>query len=134
VTRSGPDSFDLCINQWFASAGVYTLADGGLLVLLGGKKHVVYGKEFPSGLRLTVDGQTCLFNEEYDPSEIRSTMQARDFYFLRINSDSLLIVWWSAPSSRRTCGRAALPFRSYPASFFFFFFFAVLSFSDPLPR
>lgn len=51
---------------------------------------MVYGQEFPTGLRLTVcpdcvwlllmvssqvDGKTCLFREEYDPTSLRSNMQ-----------------------------------------------------------
>lgn len=108
----------MAINTWTASADVHTLADDGMLVLLdgafhcvcvrccavvtecrlngcAGKKHVVYGQEFPTGLRLTVccspplcccgvvcsfarsqvDGKTCLFREEYDPTSLRSNMQ-----------------------------------------------------------
>jgi len=53
---------------------VHPLADGGLLVILDGKKHVVYGQDFPSGLRLIVDGKTCLFSVEYDPTQLRSSM------------------------------------------------------------
>lgn len=77
ITKSGPNSFDLSINNWITSADVHTLADDGMLVLLDGKKHVVYGQEFPTGLRLTVDGKTCLFREEYDPTQLRSTMQGK---------------------------------------------------------
>jgi len=44
------------------AADVISLVDGGLLILLGGKKYVVYGQKFPQGLRLTVDGRTCIFS------------------------------------------------------------------------
>lgn len=47
-----------------------------------GKKHVAYGQEFPTGLRLTVDGQTCLFREEYDPTQLRSTIQGKLIRYL----------------------------------------------------
>lgn len=77
VTKSGPNSFDLSINGWVASADVHQMSDGGLLVLLDGKKHMVYGREFPTGLRLTIDSKTCLFHEEYDPAQLRSAMQGK---------------------------------------------------------
>ena len=57
-----------------------------MLVLLDAKKHVVYGQEFPSGLRLTVDGKTCLFHEEYDPTQLRSAMQGKLVRFLAADS------------------------------------------------
>lgn len=50
--------------------------------VLAGKKHVVYGQEFPTGLRLTVDGQTCLFREEYDPTQLHSTIQGKLIRYL----------------------------------------------------
>jgi acetyl-CoA carboxylase/biotin carboxylase 1 len=79
VTRSAPNSFDLAVvsSKRVISADCHTLADGGLLVLLDGKKHVVYGQDFPSGLRLTVDGKTCLFSVEYDPTQLRSAMAGK---------------------------------------------------------
>ena len=77
VSKSGPVNFDLSIGGWTCSAEAHTLSDDGMLVLLDAKKHVVYGQEFPSGLRLTVDSKTCLFHEEYDPTQLRSTMQGK---------------------------------------------------------
>ena len=80
VTRSAPNSFDLVCHpnvRRVMSVDVHTLTDGGLLVLMDGKKHVVYGQDFPSGLRLVVDGKTCLFSVEYDPTQLRSTMAGK---------------------------------------------------------
>mgnify|MGYP001081385929 CR=1 FL=1 len=60
-----------------ASADIHNLSDGGFLVLLNGRKHVVYGREFASGLRLTIDARTCLFSQEYDPTQMRSQIQGK---------------------------------------------------------
>ena len=53
---------------------MHTLADGGLLVSLDQQTHVVYGQESHAGLRLIVDGQTCIFSEEYDPTQLKIGM------------------------------------------------------------
>eukprot|EP00462_Mataza_sp_D1_P008469 CAMPEP_0175150646 /NCGR_PEP_ID=MMETSP0087-20121206/18007_1 /TAXON_ID=136419 /ORGANISM="Unknown Unknown, Strain D1" /LENGTH=2299 /DNA_ID=CAMNT_0016436657 /DNA_START=64 /DNA_END=6963 /DNA_ORIENTATION=+ len=79
---SGPESFDISMPGWMASARCISLADDGILVLLDGKKHVVYGQEFPNGLRITADGKTCVFQQEYDPSVLRSNMQGKLIRYL----------------------------------------------------
>lgn len=38
---------------WAVSVDVHSLPDNGLWVLMDGKKHVVYGQDFPSGLLCT---------------------------------------------------------------------------------
>lgn len=50
------------------------MADGGLLISLDQHSHVVYAQEQAVGLRLVIDGQTCLFSEEYDPTVLRVGM------------------------------------------------------------
>lgn len=77
VTRSGPDSFDASINNCTVSAIVMALSDDGILCILDGKKHVVYGHQTPAGLRLVVDSQTVIFSNEYDPSSLKATMQGK---------------------------------------------------------
>lgn len=80
--RSGPNSFEIVVNGVSVATDVHVLADGGLLVLVGGKKHVVYGQDFPTGLRLVVDGKTCIFSVEYDPSQLKSSMAGKLVRFL----------------------------------------------------
>ncbi|KAJ5730609.1 Acetyl-CoA carboxylase [Penicillium malachiteum] len=72
ATRAGPDSYHLFINGSKCSVGVRALADGGLLVLLDGRSHNVYWKEEPAATRLSVDGKTCLLEQENDPTQLRS--------------------------------------------------------------
>jgi acetyl-CoA carboxylase / biotin carboxylase 1 len=83
VNRSGPNNFDVMLadrteSDQVNSAEVHKLADQGLLILLGGRKYVIYGHDSRDGtLRLVVDGQTCMFAAEYDPSQLRSEMAGK---------------------------------------------------------
>ena len=72
ATRSGADSYTLFINGSRCAVGVRALADGGLLVLLGGKSHNIYWKEEVGATRLSVDSKTCLLEAENDPTQLRS--------------------------------------------------------------
>ena len=82
IDKSSPSSYELTCNGWTCSVEIHTLTDEGLLCILAGKKHVVYGQEFASGLRLVIDGKTCLFHEEYNPSELRSSMPGKLVRFI----------------------------------------------------
>jgi acetyl-CoA carboxylase/biotin carboxylase 1 len=72
ATRSSVDSYTLFINGSRCSVGIRALADGGLLVLLGGKSHNIYWKEEVGATRLSVDGKTCLLEQENDPTQLRT--------------------------------------------------------------
>ena len=72
ATRSSIDNFTLFINGSKCSVGVRALADGGLLVLLDGKSHNVYWKDEVGATRLSVDGKTCLLEQENDPTQLRT--------------------------------------------------------------
>ncbi|KAK4693321.1 acetyl-CoA carboxylase / biotin carboxylase 1, partial [Lecanoromycetidae sp. Uapishka_2] len=72
ATRSSIDSYHLFINGSKASVGVRTLADGGLLILLSGRSHNVYWKEEVGATRMSVDGKTCLLEQENDPTQLRT--------------------------------------------------------------
>ena len=68
--RSGPTLFNVSIGDTFVSAEARTLADGGYLVSLHGRSHIAYAAEEPGGLRMELDGQTCIFTKPYDPSRL----------------------------------------------------------------
>jgi acetyl-CoA carboxylase/biotin carboxylase 1 len=72
ATRAGLDSYHLFINGSKCSVGVRALADGGLLILLNGRSHNVYWKEEAAATRLSVDGKTCLLEQENDPTQLRT--------------------------------------------------------------
>lgn len=77
VSKSGPEGFFIQYKDWSVNTDVMKLSDDGILVLLNNKKHIVYGQQFSAGMRLTVDGKTCLFTQEYDPTNLRSSMQGK---------------------------------------------------------
>ncbi|EGS20342.1 acetyl-CoA carboxylase-like protein [Thermochaetoides thermophila DSM 1495] len=72
VTRSSVDTYRLFINGSQCEVGVRTLSDGGLLVLLGGHSHNVYWKDEATGTRISIDGKTCLLEQENDPTQLRT--------------------------------------------------------------
>jgi len=72
ATRSGTDSYTLYINGSKVMVSIRALSDGGLLVLLGGKSHNVYWKEEVGAVRMSVDGKTCLLEQENDPTQLRT--------------------------------------------------------------
>lgn len=72
ATRSSIDTYTLFINGSKCSVGVRALTDGGLLVLLNGKSHNVYWKEEVGATRISVDGKTCLLEQENDPTQLRT--------------------------------------------------------------
>ena len=72
ATRSGLDGYHLFINGSKVAVGVRALSDGGLLVLLGGRSHNVYWKDEASATRVSVDGKTCLLEQENDPTQLRT--------------------------------------------------------------
>ena len=72
ATRSSLDSYHLFINGSKCAVGVRALADGGLLILLSGRSHNVYWKEEVGATRISVDGKTCLLEQENDPTQLRT--------------------------------------------------------------
>lgn len=77
--RSGPTSIILSLvgQQESLEADVRILSEGGLLVLFNGKSYVCYGSETVTGLKLIVNGSTCIFTTEYDPSQLRSSTSGK---------------------------------------------------------
>ncbi|KAF2646451.1 hypothetical protein P280DRAFT_415750 [Massarina eburnea CBS 473.64] len=89
ATRSSIDSFTLFINGSKCSIGIRALTDGGLLVLLSGKSHNVYWKEEVGATRLSVDGKTCLLEQENDPTQLRTPSPGKLVKFTVENGDHI---------------------------------------------
>lgn len=89
ATRSSVDSFTLFINGSKCSVGVRALADGGLLVLLSGKSHNIYWKEEVGATRISVDGKTCLLEQENDPTQLRTPSPGKLVKFTVENGDHI---------------------------------------------
>ncbi|KAF2660587.1 hypothetical protein K491DRAFT_688039 [Lophiostoma macrostomum CBS 122681] len=89
ATRSSIDSFTLFINGSKCSVGVRALADGGLLILLSGKSHNAYWKEEVGATRLSIDGKTCLLEQENDPTQLRTPSPGKLVKFTVENGDHI---------------------------------------------
>ena len=87
ATRSSLDSYHIFINGSKCSVGVRALADGGLLILLDGKSHNAYWKEEVGATRLSVDGKTCLLEQENDPTQLRTPSPGKLVKFLVENGE-----------------------------------------------
>ncbi|XP_052203206.1 acetyl-CoA carboxylase 1-like [Diospyros lotus] len=70
ITRGGPGSYRLRMNESEIEAEIHTLRDGGLLMQLDGNSHVIYAEEEAAGTRLLIDGRTCLLQNDHDPSKL----------------------------------------------------------------
>jgi acetyl-CoA carboxylase/biotin carboxylase 1 len=89
ATRSTIDSFMLFINGSKCGVGVRALSDGGLLILLAGRSHNVYWKEESGATRLSVDGKTCLLEQENDPTQLRTPSPGKLVRFLVENGEHI---------------------------------------------
>ncbi|KAJ7569509.1 hypothetical protein O6H91_01G081500 [Diphasiastrum complanatum] len=92
VTKRGPGSCKLRLNESEIEAEGHILRDGGLLVQLDGNSHVVYGEEEAAGTRLLIDGRTCLLQNDHDPSRLIAETPCKLLRFLvpdgsHINTD-----------------------------------------------
>ncbi|CAN8288726.1 unnamed protein product [Cochlearia groenlandica] len=70
VVRGGSGNYRLRMNNSEVVAELHTLRDGGLLMQLDGKSHVIYAEEESAGTRLLIDGRTCLLQNDDDPSQL----------------------------------------------------------------
>ncbi|KAL9247543.1 hypothetical protein vseg_020966 [Gypsophila vaccaria] len=66
----GSGRYTLTLNGSEIEAEVHTLRDGGLLMQLDGKSHVIHAEEEASGTRLLIDGRACLLENDHDPSKL----------------------------------------------------------------
>eukprot|EP01114_Cavostelium_apophysatum_P005452 TRINITY_DN1646_c0_g1_i1.p1 TRINITY_DN1646_c0_g1~~TRINITY_DN1646_c0_g1_i1.p1 ORF type:complete len:2220 (-),score=642.37 TRINITY_DN1646_c0_g1_i1:15-6674(-) len=77
VRKSGQNCMSVSLtnrqNTNSIDAEVRPLGDGGFLILLNGRSNVCYGSETVTGLKLMINGRTCMFSTEYDPTKLRVT-------------------------------------------------------------
>ena len=72
VVQTSETSWALELNGQRTHVSLRDLRDGGLLVGLAGQSHAVYWLEEVGQTRLTIDAQTCVMEEERDPTQICS--------------------------------------------------------------
>jgi len=69
---------------------VRLLADGGFLLNVNNKSHLAYTQEEGNGcLRMTLDGKTCIFTPEYDPTRLTSAVAGKVARLLVANGSHL---------------------------------------------
>jgi len=76
IKRCGSNTFLIYIRnhpEKAIEADTIALGDGGFLMMFHGKSNVVYGTETVQGLKLVMNGKTCMFSTEYDPTKLRAT-------------------------------------------------------------
>lgn len=89
VGLTGPESVYVKMNDSTVYSSAKSLPDGGVLIQLDGKSHVVYAKEDPLGTLLIVDGKTCILEKENDPTLIRSPSPGKLVRYLVENGDNV---------------------------------------------
>ncbi|KAH7276946.1 hypothetical protein KP509_39G027900 [Ceratopteris richardii] len=82
LVRGAPGSYRLRLNNSQVEADFYTLRDGGLLIQLDGNSHVIYAEEEAAGTRLLINGQTCLLQNDHDPSRLIAETPCKLLRFL----------------------------------------------------
>jgi acetyl-CoA carboxylase / biotin carboxylase 1 len=72
--QSGAMSLIVDCNGGRSNISIRPLADMGYLMNVNGKSHVAYAKQETGGsLRVILDGHTCIFTPEYDPTRLISS-------------------------------------------------------------
>ncbi|XP_065669761.1 acetyl-CoA carboxylase isoform X2 [Hydra vulgaris] len=72
VTRSGPNQYFLVMNNSTLEVDIHRKSDGGLMVSFSDVTYTSFMKEEFDGYRLVIDGKTCIFRKENDPTILRS--------------------------------------------------------------
>lgn len=77
ATRSSLNTLTLFLNgpnpnKPSCSVNIRVLSDNGLLILFGGKSHIIYWKEEVGAMRLSVDNKVYLLEQEHDPTQLRT--------------------------------------------------------------
>jgi acetyl-CoA carboxylase/biotin carboxylase 1 len=78
VVQSSERSVIVKCNKRSHKVEVRPLSDKGYLIQTEGKSHIAYSiNESGGALRVTLDGHTCMFTPEYDPTRLTSTVAGK---------------------------------------------------------
>ncbi|ETO23976.1 acetyl-CoA carboxylase [Reticulomyxa filosa] len=78
VEKTSPQTYTLRHKKWFANGKLSELSDGGYLISMDLRTHTVYADWNSAGqLVITIDHHTVVFEQEYDPSNIRAEMPGK---------------------------------------------------------
>lgn len=90
VIRTGEGQFTISMNGSLLEARVTEMTDGGLRLVINGKSYVVHGSESAEGLRIEVDGKSCLFTKEVDPTKVIAQLPGRLVKYLVPDGEHVL--------------------------------------------
>lgn len=82
VSKSGPNTFFLELNDSWTEVEAHRMSDGGLLLSWNDSSHTTYMKEEVDSYRLTISGKTCIFQKENDPTVLRSPSAGKLIHFV----------------------------------------------------
>eukprot|EP01119_Soliformovum_irregulare_P013643 TRINITY_DN365_c0_g1_i1.p1 TRINITY_DN365_c0_g1~~TRINITY_DN365_c0_g1_i1.p1 ORF type:complete len:2213 (-),score=948.81 TRINITY_DN365_c0_g1_i1:73-6711(-) len=90
-SKAGPQTFAIKLKgkSGVVLADVRPMGDKGLFIFVDGKSHVCFGSDTPTGLKIQLDGKTCQFSTEYDPTQLRSTTAGKLVRYLVENGAHL---------------------------------------------
>mmetsp|Transcript_4601 Transcript_4601/g.13903 ORF Transcript_4601/g.13903 Transcript_4601/m.13903 type:complete len:2305 (+) Transcript_4601:192-7106(+) len=89
LSRAAPAVFRVSLNESSVTGTVQALSDGGSIVLFDDRSHVTYIREDVGGMLMVLDGMTCMFPREYDPTTLLSTVNGKLVRFLVSDGDHL---------------------------------------------
>jgi acetyl-CoA carboxylase/biotin carboxylase 1 len=89
VERLAEDQFKFTINGESFVSEVREQPDGALLASFGGATRKIVGQEDALGLRVTLDGTTCLLPTIFDPSELRTDVTGKIVRYLHGDGDEV---------------------------------------------
>ncbi len=76
--QSGPERIVISCNNVSQQVNIRPLADAGYLMNIEGINHLVYAQDESDGsLRMVLDGHTCIFTPEYDPTKFVSSVAGK---------------------------------------------------------
>jgi acetyl-CoA carboxylase/biotin carboxylase 1 len=87
VFRNGPEDYSVVVNGSTVKVVCRKLADGGILILVDEKSHVVYLKEEPQTTIMTLDSKTVPLEKENDPTKMRSPSPGKLIRYLVNDGD-----------------------------------------------
>ena len=82
VTKSGPNSYFLVMNNTYKEVEIHRLSDSGLLLSMDGSSYTTYMKDEVERYRVVIGNQTCVFEKENDPTILRSPSTGKLLQFL----------------------------------------------------
>lgn len=72
VTKCGSNQYFLEMNNSCLEVDIHRMSDGGMMVSIGDTTYTSFLKDEVSGYRVIINGKTCVFQKENDPTILRS--------------------------------------------------------------